>query len=215
MVDAVAEIPAVFCMDQQRGTTLLELLVAMSLLALIAVYGLSAVRFLRNFDRIGQIIERQDLIDAAADHMRVAIAGARAVSLEEPARQPELAFRGGTHDIAFVTAADPRLEYGGLSFVRFRLEGQSLVALRQPFRASLRFDNPTVDPILLADGIGRFELAYYGAPAEGESPRWFDAWRGRSFLPKAVRLSISPKAAPQPVVLTIVVATGQESRDAF
>jgi prepilin-type N-terminal cleavage/methylation domain-containing protein len=197
-------------MNHQRGTTLIELLIAMSLLALIAVYGMSAARFLRNFDRVEQRIARQDLIDAVAGHIRAAIANARAVPLDGPADRPQLAFRGEPHDVAFVTAADPRLEYGGLSFVSFRLDRHSsLVALRRIFRASLTFDTSSSDPLLLAEGITQFDLAYYGPESEGETPRWHDAWPDPARLPRAVRLSLSSAGGSQPQVMTISIATAQ------
>lgn len=197
-------------MEHQRGTTLLELLVAMTLLALIAIYGLYAVRFFGSLERVERRIERQDLIDAVADHMRAAIAGARAVSLGENADHPQLAFLGTPREVAFVTAADPRLEYGGLSFVRFKRDGQSLVALRHSFRANLTLDHPTTDPILLADNIFQFDLAYYGATADGQTPRWYETWPVAARLPRAVRVTIAYPEANRPLVLTILIETAQQ-----
>ena len=94
----------------EEGTTLLELLVAIALLALLCTYSFDAIRHLQSFNRAIREIEDANSIEAVAAHMRRTIAGSRVAFFTAPGSQARLAFMGEESRIALVADADNRLE---------------------------------------------------------------------------------------------------------
>lgn len=200
--------------EAQEGTTLLELLVALSLLALLSVYAVTAIRYLQNFDRVQTLIEERASLEAVRTHLRRSIETMRIAFLITDGTSPRLAFSGRKETVSFVTNADSRLEYGGLYLVHFGLSEDAsgvndLVTTRRAFR-------PAMDAEAAAEGlpilskIESLAFSYFGSPQEGVKPQWFEDWPGMGVLPQAIRIEVKFAAGDQrlfaPLDIPIVVA---------
>ncbi|MFL5258590.1 MAG: hypothetical protein ACJ8AS_02465 [Hyphomicrobiales bacterium] len=171
------------------GSTLLELLVAVALLALLCSYSFTAIRNLRNFDRANRNIENSSSLDAIAAHLRRTIAGTHIAFFTRTDSTAELAFIGEESRIALVTDGESGLELGGLYLLQIGLNNDhQLVAYRRPFRPNMP---PATDdaPIILLDGVAALSFRYYGSPEEGAGPEWHARWASARLLPKAVKIS--------------------------
>jgi general secretion pathway protein J len=186
----------------QRGLTLVEVLVALGIFALVNTIALGAFRVAANGSdqlaeaeaRIGEIerlrgLLRQDLdalvarpvLEADADVPRPALSGGRALEDILPSEeQPLLALvRSGW---ANPGAKQPRAE---LQAVTYLVEDRRLIRRTRPFLDAAR-DTPFADGILL-DGVGEVEIRFR------EAGRWREeaGTMGRGERPLAVRLTLT------------------------
>lgn len=201
--------------DGEEGTTLLELLVALSLLALLSVYAVSAIRYLQNFDRVQTLIEDRSAMEAVRTHLRRSIEAMRTAFLIGEGSSPKLAFSGRKEAISLVTHADSRLEYGGLYLVRFEVNEDAsglrdLVTTRRAFRPRMDPAAPGTDSLTVLAHIETLSLSYFGSPQEGGKPDWYADWPEGNVLPQAIRIEIGFAAGDQrlfaPLVVPIAVA---------
>lgn len=181
--------------DAEEGTTLLELLVALSLLALLSVYAVAAIRYLQNFDRIQTLIEERAALEAVRTHLRRSIEAMRIAFLIPEGASPRLAFSGRKEAISFVTNADSRLEYGGLYLVRFGLGEEAsgvrdMVTVRRAFRPRMEAQ-ADAESLLILDKVDSLAFRYFGSPQEGVKPDWYEEWPETNVLPQAVRIEVN------------------------
>ncbi|MGE3872938.1 MAG: prepilin-type N-terminal cleavage/methylation domain-containing protein [Parvibaculaceae bacterium] len=200
--------------EAQEGTTLIELLVALSLLALLSVYAVGAIRYLQNFDRVEAVIEDRAVIEAARTHLRRSIEAMQIAFIVKDGTSPRLAFAGGKNSVTFVTPADSRLDYGGLYLVRFGLSEETsgmhpLVTARRAFRPRMDLDM-TGGSLTVLDKVATLNFSYFGSPQEGSKPEWYENWPETNVLPQAIRVDLVFGAQDQrafpPLEIPIAVA---------
>jgi general secretion pathway protein J len=188
-----------------RGFTLLELLVAITLLAVLMAALFGALRLGTRVWEAGEArLDAGARIQVVQDFLRRRLAGT--VPLIETAPDPR---RAGS--LLFVGASD------GLRFVSLLPEhlgaGASLMelALRPPARGSGPADlvlrmrpldlgggdlggggarEPESEERVLIAGVERLEVAYFGVGRPGAAPIWWQEWQGQRSLPALVRLRV-------------------------
>jgi general secretion pathway protein J len=181
--------------DPEAGTTLVELLVVLALMALIALVvgqGLDTVR------RMSPLAGR---IDAAAetalvhDHLMRSVGEALA-DLPLAGAAP---FDGTQAAMRFLAPSDPVLEVDGIQRVTLSLaaapNGLDLVETRGVARGDLAIDAalPGETRTVLLRGIRAARFAYADAPLEGEGegePDWRPEWHARGLSPALVRVEV-------------------------
>lgn len=187
---------------RQGGFTLLELLVAVSLLALLMAMlfaGLNAGT--RHIGRQSERLDRASRTVLAQNFLRMQLADARALT---PSNVPSdsIAFDGRADGLDFVSAAPQAVAVGGLQvlslgIVEARGAGseQLLVGWR-PFTgsgagASAAAAVASAHRTALLDHIQEAAFAYFGVVDPGQAPNWHATWRNMSYLPSLVRLSVT------------------------
>jgi len=179
--------------DAEAGTTLVELLVVLALMALIALFigqGIDAVR------RMSPLAGR---IDAAAemalmrDHL-VRSVGEALADLPLGGAAP---FDGTQAAMRFLAPSDPMLEVDGIQRVTLALAaapgGLDLVETRGVARGDLAIDAalPGETRTVLIRGIRAARFAYADMPPEGEGePDWRPRWHARGLSPALVRIEV-------------------------
>ncbi|WAJ27831.1 hypothetical protein [Antarcticirhabdus aurantiaca] len=158
--------------DGEAGTTLVELLVAMALLSLVALFIGEGIHAIRRMAPVAARLAGADEVAAVRQHLNAVIGEAVAsLPLGAVAR-----LDGTGAAVRFVAPADPLLEAGGLSQITLSAEpgpgGRlALVERRAVARAGA---SPVGEPVVLLDGIAGLRLAYRGAAHAG----WSDTWDG-------------------------------------
>jgi len=195
----------------QRGFTLLELLIAIGLLVLLTgmLYGgldLASQRYQGQSHRL----DRSAQVALVQNFLRAQLSDARA--LPAPGGTA-IQFDGRPDGISFVSRGPASANVGGLAQLTVAYapgtSGASgtLSVHWQPLA-------PTVvprDSILLAN-VRRVEFSYYGASTPNDAPTWHASWQSLPILPSLVRLSL--EFADGESMPTLVVAIETKSGSA-
>lgn len=208
------------------GFTLVEVLVAVSLLSIIMVALGSAMRTMAQTEsRVDQRLQRMDDLRVASGFLqqvlgRIPARTTLAPSGDAPAIIP---FRANAHSIEWVGIMPARHGLGGRFFFRLQPEdtsaGQSLVLRFAPWDAAAKnFPEWSQTELrTLAGGLTGFEVLAEGRPAGTQPPGpqwpvgWTSGWPVQDQLPQRLRLKITLSSGPWPDLVVPVLALKQGS----
>ncbi len=210
--------------ERQRGFTLLEILIAMTLLGLLMAMLFGGLRLgTRAWE--ASDVRSADLARLEAVHgfIRRALAGAYPLlgTGDDDAKR-NIAFTGGAEAVAFTALMPAHFGVGGFYTITLAVEdgadGARLIFRRQLYQTGDE-ETPPPPPAgdeekekVLLEGIAKAEFSYFGAADKDETPAWRDEWRDRKTLPDLVRLSVTfadkdKRAWPDLVVAPRISAT--------
>jgi len=184
---------------RQAGFTLVELLVAMTLLAFLSITLFGGLRFgARSWEAVVDSSAERDRIASTQTFLRDRLGqltlpgAARLRQFDEDGR-----LDGGPERLEFTAPWLSALSLGGL--YRFTLwredNGDGRLMLRwQPADA----DPDALDELgdlagerVLLDGVAGLRLSYYGAADEDAEPEWLDQWESPGAPPRLVRVRLA------------------------
>jgi len=179
-----------------EGFTLLELLVALTLFAVLSVLLFGALRFGMRATEAGTArLDRSSAVALAEGFLRRELADAQPLEKEADGKRT-IAFDGEPGSVSFTAFPPAYLAPGGWHVLRVALDRQGatgrLVVTWRRVRAD--GDSGTVSPpghAVLLDGVSSVAFGYFGATTEGERPQWHEHWQDASALPALVRLRIA------------------------
>ena len=189
---------------RQAGFTLVELLVAMTLLAFLSITLFGGLRFgARSWEAVVGSSAERDAIASTQTFLRDRLGQ---LTLPGPAGRRRLAndadaddagLERGPERLEFVAPWLSALSLGGL--YRFTLwhedtgDGRLMLSW-QPAEA----DPEALDELgdlagerVLLDGVTGLRLSYYGAVDEGDEPEWLDQWESPGTPPRLVRVDLA------------------------
>ncbi|RDI98696.1 general secretion pathway protein GspJ [Dyella solisilvae] len=178
------------------GFTLLEVLGALALLALLLIGVYSGVRTATHAVRSGEAgIQRQDQVRSAQQFLRRELAQARAVPLSYDDKGNPVFFTGDAHTMRFVAPLPGYLGKLGpqlqeLTLVSNGKGGQRLearFALMPPDGSAPR---PLGEPEVLVDGIRDGSFSYRAPDTEQGRGDWHDHWGDVRTMPRIVRIAM-------------------------
>lgn len=203
----------------QRGFTLIELVVALVLLAAMMSLLYSGVTFgLRAWDagdangrrtadrRIGENFLRRELTQLFP------------MRFKDPMTL-KFAFSGERDHLRFVSSRPAGISEGGLSLVGLDVEAgdnprnRSLVMRRaMPDDAAKDFGPlDSAKPTVLLEGVDSVAFSYFGSENDFTDPQWYDTWGFEGHIPQLIRISMrAADGSPLPV-LTVHVELAEEA----
>lgn len=180
-----------------EGFTLLEVLVALALMALMALIGVylsGAIGSGRRAWEIREHIAEDAAIGTAREFLR------RQIEQIWPAFEPtqsgehRLVFSGAPDRLEFVSPISDGTNWGGLyRFVIAPDQARSSPTIRVAgdlFRPDTRSTGAAFDVPIIGLG-GSMSFSYFGPPSADAQPVWQDHWNSKSGLPWLIRLSVT------------------------
>lgn len=172
------------------GFTLFEVVLAMTLVSVIAAVGFAVLRTgIRSWDAGESRMQRLDSRMAVTGFLRNYLASALPAQDDFSGQEPAFSFVGAPGAIRFV-AFPP--EYVGQG-MRYRFElgrvKDVLGVMLEPFGKRLLSGATEPERIALLDGVRQVRFAYFGLPPEGRAPEWREQWQFNA-LPQLVRVTV-------------------------
>lgn len=194
---------------RQAGFTLLELVVAITLMGLVLVMLYSGLRLgLNSWDGGERHAEETNRRRSVEEFLRRRLAESVTVYQTNDRQERTVMFAGRSDDIEFVAPMLTYLGQGGLYRLRIDVAGGRL---RIRFRPYLPQDSSAGDEreSLLLEGVSGLEWAYFGLERDNdtEPPRWRSAWNSPERRPALVRLNLAVRGEPWPD-LVVALAEG-------
>ena len=201
-------------MRRARGFTLLEVLLATTLLAAALALAFATLRAAGATAERGEAIAaRNERIRAVSAFLRQRIAGARAIVFEiDPASGATKRFEGDVRSLRLVADLPDYLGRGGPHLHEFTLarRGDGL-ALEVDFRmvAGGRALAAARPPEPLAEDLRALDFAYRGLGADGRPGAWQPRWNNPQALPLQVRVRVRDARGDWPeLVVALPLANG-------
>lgn len=188
-----------------RGFSLLELTIALVLLALMSAVMFGSLSFAgRSWDggeaKAAQVSEMRQ----TQQFLRAQLGSQYPLRARKVVEFP-LFFAGTADEIRYAAALPARVAEGGLYFFRLavardgdksRLVQERVIADAD---AAGEIDFRDAARAVLAEGIGGIKIGYFGrdsGAAAADAPTWRDRWDDKQRLPLLVRIDVTPQKGP-------------------
>jgi general secretion pathway protein J len=202
-----------------RGFTLLEILIALALVAVIMTLLLGSIRVgaglwaqgERKADAAARLLTTENFFRTYLSDALPLRETPKSGTFQPALNGSRLLFGGGSRELEFVGVLPPQVR-GGL--YKFRLhwaedgERSDLILSLRPFAAA--DDAEPIEDVTVLEDIEDLRFSYYRrAAVETEPSEWVEAW-GEDYLPALVRVEIALRGeAPWPPLL---IAPRMETR---
>ena len=180
---------------QTKGFTLVELLLATMLLALLMAGAYSGISAARKASVSGEeLIDRTNRVRVAQEFLRRQLRGALALNFQVEESTGEVRMFEGEGDyLRFVSTMPGHMSRGGAYVQELSVEdgpdGNRLV-FRHQLLNGFDADNPESerDPVVLIEGIEDGGFEFIGMDETGKLGDWSNEWKNTGVLPLAVRI---------------------------
>jgi general secretion pathway protein J len=181
----------------QQGFTLIELTVALVLVALIGsvLYGSLSLAG-DSWNRGEAKVQRVSEMRSAEDFLRRTLTSQHPLRFQKVLEKP-LYFLG-TRDALSYAAALPGRVGGGMYYFRVTASGENgrlmLARVIPDYSAQALPDFGNADSTVLADGISAVRFGYFGrdpGSADSVAPTWRDRWDDPQRLPDLIRVDVT------------------------
>jgi len=200
-----------------HGFTLVELLIALTLLALISAVIFGALDLSgRSWDRGEVRAEATAGMRLAQEFLRTNLEAQHPLRLRKVAEFP-LMFGGEADSLRYAAPIPERVLGGGVWYFRLSVakdEAKSPLILERVIPDLGASTIPGFDKAersVLAENIAELKIQYYGRDPDSNAavdPTWRDKWDDKQRLPMLIRIDVTPKAAPP--WPTLIVAPREE-----
>jgi general secretion pathway protein J len=190
-------------MKSEAGFTLLELLVAMTLMGLLSVVLFGALRFgVLSWERSETLSTQSNKVRAIQGLVARELGTAYPELIRTDPDHPRIDFEGGAHAIRYL-ARDPS-HPGAMDRIEIGLASGSNTLRRSETLELSSGREPTSKTLL--QGVSAFDVSYFDPGSEDREPSWQNAWRSRTVLPALIRIRARFAAKGAPPWPDLVVA---------
>jgi general secretion pathway protein J len=196
--------------DRRAGFSLLEILLAVSLLAMITSAILGGLHLGKRAWETGRDYEAVAEVEEAASAIAGLIARAFPVTVGRSEQDQFVAIQGRADELRLVTTSEGGASWAGLDQMLIRIRGSDLEISTSVFRADQwRSGRVGSRPAKALTGVKTLELTYYGS-ADPEAPaRWTNSWVDQRLPPRLVAARIVALRNGRPIDVSFTVAIRQ------
>lgn len=186
-------------MKNAAGFTLLEILAALVLLALLLVGVYSGIASAGRSVRSGTAaIERMDQMRSAQQFLRRELAQSVAEPIGHTDRGEPVYFRGSAHEMSYVAPLPGYLGKLGPQLQQLQLVDDGHGGQRLELRLALlppdgQPARPLGEPQVLFNHIRQGSFSYRGVDPQGRAVAWSPQWADGRVLPLLVRIDLQPQ----------------------
>ena len=180
-----------------EGFTLVELLVAITLIALLTVglyqaFGIGT----RAASTVSANIDRPAQIALAYDFMQRAFSAAEPLPTATESSPAAINFDGQSQALSFVAVPPAYLAIGGFQLLHLgiapgRTGARLVVTWKGIARGSIAPQPGMLQPSVLIDQVRSVAFAYFGVPGPKQQAAWLDRWSERDALPQLIRMRLT------------------------
>jgi|Deesub1362B_J571_1020462.scaffolds.fasta_scaffold00036_11 general secretion pathway protein J len=204
-----------------RGFTLLELLIALSTTALLLLIIASAMMMgYRSEEKATERTELSQMERILAERLKWLLKGIYPYT-RVTHTGPRLYFAGSSDSISFVTTStlrdsDSLLEQSGMKWVRLYLDSDELKATENFFFLKDVEERGGISERTLFKGITEIEFQYLDT-TESEKGTWYDSWSSeeKDYLPSAIKVKIKIEYREEEVQLPPIIVKVMPRRKAI
>lgn len=172
--------------ESTRGFTLVEVVVAISILSMIVLGTLAALRtFGRTQTTLETVSERTQSLRQVSGLLRRTLVDAQPLPFATR-HTFGLYFFGDSQSLVWVAPFSASRHLGGMTVFGLRAQDGDLLLTMAPYVDSRPVDESNLQPLVIAEEVESFSLAYRAEPG-GE---WVDNWQGQPALPDSLRLTL-------------------------
>lgn len=186
-------------MKQQQGFTLLEMMVAFSLLALLFLALFSSFHTIgRGWEAADRKLLKTEDMRLISEFLRNQLSQTIVVQIKGE-NGPTYAFEGNDHYVRYAAPLQPLQNQGGIYLIELAVnvdkDGRKLEMRYVPYRPEMSWDEALkeVEPVLVYSGLGLVHFDYYAAESEQDDPRWESEWLDKPVYPLLMRVKIEGK----------------------
>jgi general secretion pathway protein J len=199
------------------GFTLLELLLSLSLLALIMGSLLSGMQLARKAFETSRANQAAGDLEATGAALSDMLSRAYPMLISDPKKGQSLFFYGRPDGCVFISLSEGQTLRGGFFAGEIGLapNGGSvdLAVWTASFRSSeaSQINREAMQKTEAARDVSFLQMRYFGVLDEGKPPRWSDDWTGAAHLPQLVALRFGAVRFGKPIQISFTVALRQEA----
>ncbi|MFI0397786.1 MAG: prepilin-type N-terminal cleavage/methylation domain-containing protein [Thiolinea sp.] len=184
---------------QQAGFTLLEMMIAFSLLALLFLALFASFNTIgRGWEAADRKLLKTEDTRLISEFLRNQLSQTIVVQIKGE-NGPVYAFEGTDHYVRYAAPLQPLQNQGGIYLIELAVgldrDGRKLEMRYAPYRPDMDWDEALkeVEPVLVYSGLGLVHFDYYAAESDKEDPRWESEWLEQPVYPLLMRVKIEGK----------------------
>lgn len=201
-----------------QGFTLLELVIALTLLGLIMTLLFGGLRLgTRAWNSGTSHAEAVSEVHLVQDWIRRELSQARLIVWQTENGDQQLAFLGAATGVRFVAPLPAHRGGGGLHVLAIEVDdsrsGRRLHLRHQLYHPDTGGFEPTEESesVVLLDRIETAEFSYFGSLNDQDEPEWTTSWEGTTKLPQRIRLVVelpddTPTDWPELIVAPMITS---------
>ncbi len=199
----------------RSGFTLLEMLLAITLLSMIVTAILGGLHLGRRAWESGKTYETVSEIEEAARAINGQLARAASIRMPPQANGGQsVAFRGSSDRCRFLALSEGGAQWGGLILTEIagpQGAHEDVALWTSVFRPSPGLEAPRelMRRVSVLRNAAYFRLSYFGEVENGRPPAWTDQWIDHSDLPLLVGVRLAGESSGRTVDVSFVVALPQ------
>lgn len=204
---------------RRDGFTLLELLLAISILSLITGAIMGGLHLGRRSWETTRTSEALDEIEAASRAVS-ALVGKSFVFLPDQTEsmqpEPPPIFRGAANGCRFVMLSEGGAQWGGLILTEIGVDsgpaGDELAVWTKVYRPreGLAAKRETMRKTVVLEGLAGLQISYFGAQRQDQAPAWSAAWNSPNALPALISIKIGARRFGRVIEAASTVAVRQQ-----
>ncbi|MFW5444082.1 MAG: type II secretion system protein GspJ [Methylococcaceae bacterium] len=180
--------------QQQAGFSLLEVLLAMSLLSIMVVLLFSSLKvgaesWNKGEKKITAVNEKAVTYQFFKRHLP----SVRPLWDDFSNDEPSFSFQGERDKLQFVSVFPASAGRKGIQLFEIsfdKADNGAVKVLLKPFYPPLEYQDWEEDEQVLLENVEKFELSFFGKEDDESDSAWVDSWQEKQYLPELVKINI-------------------------